>query len=104
MYKRLLKYCTDREKEIENFILKEIFTQGPFSCLNNARYGIAWGALGAAETCLNIARSYTLGRMQFNRPLAANQLVQKKLSDMMCDIAFGLQACLRVGRLKDEGK
>ncbi|KAG5331627.1 GCDH protein, partial [Acromyrmex charruanus] len=78
--------------------------KGPFSCLNNARYGIAWGALGAAEACLNIARSYTLERKQFKRPLAANQLVQKKLVDMMCDIAIGLQACLRVGRLKDENK
>ncbi|XP_018055271.1 PREDICTED: glutaryl-CoA dehydrogenase, mitochondrial isoform X1 [Atta colombica] len=78
--------------------------KGPFSCLNNARYGIAWGALGAAEACLNIARSYTLERKQFQRPLAANQLVQKKLVDMMCDIAIGLQACLRVGRLKDENK
>ncbi|XP_014478866.1 PREDICTED: glutaryl-CoA dehydrogenase, mitochondrial [Dinoponera quadriceps] len=78
--------------------------KGPFSCLNNARYGIAWGALGSAETCFKIARSYTLERKQFKRPLAANQLVQKKLADMMCDIAFGLQACLRVGRLKDEGR
>lgn len=79
-------------------------TQGPFTCLNNARYGIAWGALGAAEACLTTARSYALDRKQFNRPLAANQLVQKKLADMMCDIAIGLQACLRVGRLKDEGR
>ncbi|XP_011140133.1 glutaryl-CoA dehydrogenase, mitochondrial [Harpegnathos saltator] len=78
--------------------------KGPFTCLNNARYGIAWGALGAAEACLRIARSYTLERRQFQRPLAANQLVQKKLADMMCDIALGLQACLRVGRLKDEGR
>jgi len=78
--------------------------KGPFSCLNNARYGISWGALGAAEACLKIARSYTLERKQFQRPLAANQLVQKKLADMMCDIAIGLQACLRVGRLKDENR
>ncbi|XP_029675024.1 glutaryl-CoA dehydrogenase, mitochondrial [Formica exsecta] len=78
--------------------------KGPFGCLNNARYGIAWGALGAAETCFKIARSYTLERRQFNKPLAANQLVQKKLSDMMCDIAIGLQACLQVGRLKDENR
>ncbi|XP_077275071.1 glutaryl-CoA dehydrogenase, mitochondrial [Temnothorax americanus] len=78
--------------------------RGPFSCLNNARYGIAWGALGAAEACLKIARSYTLERKQFKRPLAANQLVQKKLADIMCDIAIGLQACLRVGRLKDENR
>ncbi|XP_018392860.1 PREDICTED: glutaryl-CoA dehydrogenase, mitochondrial [Cyphomyrmex costatus] len=78
--------------------------KGPFSCLNDARYGIAWGALGAAEACLKIARSYTLERKQFKRPLAANQLVQKKLADMMCDVAIGLQACLRVGRLKDENR
>ncbi|CAL1678806.1 unnamed protein product [Lasius platythorax] len=78
--------------------------RGPFGCLNNARYGIAWGALGAAETCFKIARSYTLERRQFNKPLAANQLVQKKLADMMCDIAIGLQACLQVGRLKDENR
>ncbi|KYQ60759.1 Glutaryl-CoA dehydrogenase, mitochondrial [Trachymyrmex zeteki] len=78
--------------------------KGPFSCLNNARYGIAWGALGAAEACLKVARSYTLERKQFKRPLAANQLVQKKLADMMCDVAIGLQACLRVGRLKDENR
>ncbi|KYN26847.1 Glutaryl-CoA dehydrogenase, mitochondrial [Trachymyrmex cornetzi] len=77
---------------------------GLTDCLNNARYGIAWGALGAAEACLNIARSYTLERKQFKRPLAANQLVQKKLADMMCDVAIGLQACLRVGRLKDENR
>ncbi|KZC14249.1 Glutaryl-CoA dehydrogenase, mitochondrial, partial [Dufourea novaeangliae] len=78
--------------------------RGPFTCLNNARYGIAWGALGAAEACFRAARSYTLDRKQFNRPLAANQLMQTKLADMMCDIAFGLQACVRVGRLLDEGK
>ncbi|XP_072763108.1 glutaryl-CoA dehydrogenase, mitochondrial [Anoplolepis gracilipes] len=78
--------------------------KGPFGCLNNARYGIAWGALGAAEACLRVARSYTLERRQFNKPLAANQLMQKKLADMMCDIAIGLQACLHVGRLKDENR
>lgn len=76
--------------------------RGPFSCLNNARYGIAWGALGAAETCLTIARNYVLDRKQFNRPLAANQLVQKKLADMVTEITLGLQACLQVGRLKDK--
>ncbi|XP_034943728.1 glutaryl-CoA dehydrogenase, mitochondrial isoform X2 [Chelonus insularis] len=75
--------------------------KGPFTCLNHARYGIAWGALGAAEQCLNIARNYVADRKQFNRPLAANQLIQKKLADMMMEIAIGLQACLRVGRLKD---
>ena len=78
--------------------------KGPFSCLNNARYGIAWGALGAATYCWQAARSYTLERTQFGRPLAANQLIQKKLADMQTEIAIGLQACLRVGRLKDEGR
>lgn len=76
--------------------------KGPFSCLNKARYGIGWGALGAAHSCFDAARSYTMERNQFNRPLAANQLIQKKLADMMVDIALGLQACLRVGRLLDE--
>jgi len=78
--------------------------KGPFGCLNNARYGIAWGALGAAEFCWHQARSYTMDRKQFGRPLAANQLIQKKLADMQTEITLGLQACLRVGRLKDEGK
>ncbi|MFQ5773904.1 MAG: acyl-CoA dehydrogenase [Kiloniellaceae bacterium] len=78
--------------------------KGPFGCLNRARYGIAWGALGAAEFCWHAARSYTLERKQFGRPLAANQLVQKKLADMQTEIAIGLQACLRLGRLMDEGK
>ncbi|WP_297908621.1 acyl-CoA dehydrogenase family protein, partial [Thiomonas sp.] len=77
--------------------------KGPFTCLNSARYGIAWGALGAAEFCFDTARRYTLERKQFGRPLAANQLVQKKLADMLCEIGLGLQACLRVGRMKDEG-
>jgi glutaryl-CoA dehydrogenase len=78
--------------------------KGPFGCLNNARYGIAWGALGAAEFCWLAARQYTLDRTQFGRPLAANQLVQKKLADMQTEIALGLQGCLRLGRLRDEGK
>ena len=78
--------------------------KGPFGCLNNARYGIAWGALGAAEFCWQAARQYTLDRTQFGRPLAANQLVQKKLADMQTEIALGLQGCLRLGRLRDEGK
>jgi glutaryl-CoA dehydrogenase len=78
--------------------------KGPFGCLSSARYGIAWGALGAAESCFNIARTYTLDRKQFNKPLAANQLVQTKLADMATDITLGLNACLRAGRLKDEGK
>ena len=77
---------------------------GPFGCLNNARYGIAWGALGAAEYCWQAARQYTLDRKQFGRPLAATQLVQTKLANMQTEITLGLQACLRVGRLKDEGK
>jgi glutaryl-CoA dehydrogenase len=77
---------------------------GPFGCLNNARYGIAWGALGAAEFCWHQARSYSLERSQFGRPLAANQLIQKKLADMQTEISVGLQACLRAGRLKDEGR
>ncbi|MGE4014054.1 MAG: acyl-CoA dehydrogenase [Alphaproteobacteria bacterium] len=76
--------------------------RGPFSCLNSARYGIAWGAMGAAEFCWMRARQYTLDRKQFGRPLAANQLIQKKLADMQTEIALGLQACLRVGRLRDE--
>ena len=77
---------------------------GPFGCLNRARYGIAWGAMGAAEFCWHAAREYTLGRKQFGRPLAANQLVQKKLADMQTEIALGLQACLRMGRLLDDGQ
>jgi glutaryl-CoA dehydrogenase len=74
---------------------------GPFGCLNNARYGIAWGALGAAEFCWHAARQYTMDRKQFGRPLAANQLIQKKLADMQTEITLGLQACLQVGRMKD---
>ena len=76
--------------------------RGPFSCLNNARYGIAWGALGAAEFCWQAARDYTLQRMMFGRPLAATQLIQKKLADMQTEITLGLQAVLRLGRLMDE--
>lgn len=75
---------------------------GPFGCLNKARYGIAWGVLGAAEFCWHAARRYTLERVQFHRPLAQNQLIQKKLADMQTEITLGLQACLRVGRLLDE--
>jgi len=77
--------------------------KGPFSCLDSARFGIAWGALGAAEDCWFRARQYVLDRPQFGRPLAANQLIQKKLADMQTEIALGLQACLRFGRMKDEG-
>jgi glutaryl-CoA dehydrogenase len=77
---------------------------GPFGCLNKARYGIAWGSLGAAEFCWHAARRYTLDRQQFGRPLAANQLIQLKLADMQTEITLGLQACLRAGRLMDEGR
>ena len=77
--------------------------KGPFTCLNSARYGIAWGALGAAEDCFHRARQYVMDRQQFGRPLAANQLIQKKLADMMTEISLGLQGCLRLGRMKDEG-
>ena len=76
--------------------------KGPFTCLNSARFGIAWGAMGAAEACWHTARQYTLDRKQFGRPLAANQLIQKKLADMQTEITLGLQAALRVGRMKDE--
>ncbi len=77
--------------------------KGPFTCLNSARYGIAWGTLGAAEWCWHAARQYTLDRKQFDRPLAANQLIQKKLADMQTEITMALQGCLRLGRMKDEG-
>lgn len=77
--------------------------RGPFTCLNSARFGIAWGALGAAEDCWHTARQYTLDRKQFGRPLAATQLIQKKLADMQTEITMGLQGCLRLGRMKDEG-
>ena len=77
---------------------------GPFGCLNNARYGISWGAMGAAEFCWHAARQYVLDRKQFNRPLAANQLVQKKLADMQTEIALGLQGSLRLGRMLEQGK
>ena len=88
----------------ENMLPGALGLSGPFGCLNNARYGIAWGSLGAAEFCWHAARSYTLERKQFGKPLAANQLIQKKLADMQTEITLGLQACLQVGRLKDEGK
>ncbi len=77
--------------------------KGPFTCLNSARYGIAWGALGAAEDCWHRARQYVMDRLQFGRPLAANQLIQKKLADMQTEITLGLQGCLRLGRMKDNG-
>jgi glutaryl-CoA dehydrogenase len=88
----------------ENLLPNAKGLAGPFGCLNNARYGIAWGSMGAAEACLAAARQYTLDRKQFGKPLAATQLVQKKLADMETEIALGLQASLRVGRLMDEGK
>ena len=88
----------------ENLLPNVSGLKGPFGCLNNARYGIAWGALGAAEFCWHAARNYTLNRKQFGRALAANQLVQKKLADMQTEITLGLQACLRLGRLRDEGR
>ena len=78
--------------------------KGPFGCLNKARYGIAWGAIGAAEFCLHAARNYTLERKQFDRPLAANQLIQKKLADMVTEIGVALQGCLQMGRLMDNGQ
>ncbi len=87
----------------ENMLPNVKGLRGPFSCLNNARYGIAWGALGAAEFCFHAARSYTLSRQMFGRPLANTQLVQKKLADMQTEIALALQSVLRLGRLMDEG-
>ena len=88
----------------ESLLPKVSGLKGPFGCLNSARYGIAWGALGAAEFCWHAARQYTLDRSQFGRPLAANQLIQKKLADMQTEITLRLQGCLRLGRLKDEGR
>ncbi len=87
-----------------NLLPKVKGLKGPFSCLNNARYGIAWGALGAAEECLRVAREYTLERKQFGRPLASNQLIQKKMADALTEISLGLQSCLQLGRLKDDGQ
>jgi len=87
----------------ENAFLDVRGLKGPFTCLNSGRYGISWGALGAAEDCWHTARQYVLDRKQFGRPLAANQLIQKKLADMQTDITLALQGCLRLGRMKDEG-
>ena len=87
-----------------NMLPKVKGLRGPFSCLNNARYGIAWGAMGAAEFCWMAARDYTLNRKMFGKPLAATQLIQKKLADMQTEITLGLQGCLRLGRMKDEGE
>ncbi|KAG0371475.1 hypothetical protein BGX24_001623 [Mortierella sp. AD032] len=94
----------DVEVPAENLLPNVHGLKGPFGCLNNARFGIAWGALGAAEFCLAQARDYTLNRKQFGVPLARFQLMQKKMADANTEIALGLQACLQVGRLKDEGK
>ena len=94
----------DVEIPAENILPGAKGLGGPFGCLNNARYGICWGALGAAEFCWHAARDYTLSRTQFGRPLAANQLIQKKLADMQTDITLALHACLRLGQLFDEGK
>ena len=88
----------------ENLLPNAEGLKGPFGCLNKARFGIAWGSMGAAEFCWHAARTYTMDRKQFGRPLAANQLIQKKLADMQTEIALGLQACLRLGRLVDEGR
>jgi glutaryl-CoA dehydrogenase len=87
----------------ENLLPNVTGLKGPFTCLNSARFGIAWGALGAAEDCYAKARQYVLDRKQFGRPLAANQLIQKKLADMATDISLGLQGCLRLGRMKEDG-
>jgi glutaryl-CoA dehydrogenase len=87
----------------ENLLPEVTGLKGPFTCLDSARYGIAWGALGAAESCWHTARQYVLDRKQFGRPLAANQLIQKKLADMQTEITLALQGCLRLGRMKDEG-
>lgn len=94
----------DVEVPEENLLPGAEGLPGPFGCLNNARYGIAWGTLGAAEFCLETARQYALDRHQFGRPLAATQLMQKKMADMLTEISIGLQACVQVGRLKDQGK
>ncbi|MDQ0559326.1 glutaryl-CoA dehydrogenase [Rhizobium mesoamericanum] len=87
----------------ENLLPNVTGLKGPFTCLNSARFGIAWGALGAAEDCYAKARQYVLDRNQFGRPLAANQLIQKKLADMITEISLGLQGCLRLGRMKEDG-
>jgi glutaryl-CoA dehydrogenase len=93
---------SDVEVPEENLLPNVSGLSGPFGCLNKARYGIAWGSMGAAEFCWHAGRTYTLERKQFGRPLAANQLIQKKLADMQTEIAIGLQGCLRMGRLMDE--
>uniref|UniRef100_V9KTW3 Glutaryl-CoA dehydrogenase, mitochondrial n=1 Tax=Callorhinchus milii TaxID=7868 RepID=V9KTW3_CALMI len=94
----------DVEVPADNLLPNASGLGGPFGCLNNARYGIAWGALGAAEFCLETARQYCLDRVQFGVPLARNQLIQKKMADMLTEITLGLQACIQLGRLKDEDR
>lgn len=94
----------DVKLPLENVLPKVEGLKGALGCLTNARYGIAWGALGAAEACLEITRQYTLDRLQFKRPLAANQLIQKKFADMVAEIGLGLNACVQAGRLKQEKK
>jgi len=96
-------FMDDVQVPEENMLPYVTGLKGPFGCLTNARYGIAWGALGAAEFCLHQARDYTLNRIQFGKPLAQTQLIQKKLADMLTEISIGLQSCLQVGRLKDSG-
>lgn len=93
----------DVEVPLENMLPNIKGLKGPFSCLNNARFGISWGAMGAAEFCLSQAREYAMTRKQFGVPLARFQLIQKKLADSVTEIALGLQASLQVGRLKDQG-
>lgn len=93
----------DNVKVPEDHLLPDVTgMSGPFGCLNNARYGISWGVLGAAEHCLEVARQYTMERHQFNRPLAQTQLIQKKLADMVTEISLGLIACYHLGILKDK--
>ena len=94
----------DARIPVDNLLPNAKGLGGPFGCLNRARFGIAWGTMGAAEFCWHAARTYTLERKQFGRPLAANQLIQKKLADMQTEITLGLQGCLRMGRLQDEGR
>ena len=97
-------FMDDVHVPADNLLPKAKGLSGPFRCLNNARYGISWGALGAAESCYRIARSYTLERSQFGAPLASNQLIQKKLADMCTELALGYQSVLQVGRLMDADK
>ncbi len=97
-------FMEDVEVPVENVFPVVRGLKGPFNCLNNARYGIAWGTMGAAEFCLHQARQYTMDRKQFGKPLAANQIPQLKMADMLTEINLGLLASLQVGRLKDEGK